>query len=112
MNTAVRRLLIIVCVAGATVCATSTVPLSAQTTKKTRTSTPQPTTVATDQAQANGDVPKSDQAATSKVSADTDKDASDPALTQMREKMCCLLWRSISATNSITSIFITFFHCS
>jgi outer membrane protein TolC len=69
MNTAVRRLLIIVCVAGA-------VSLSAQTTKKTTTSTPQPATVTTDPAQA--DIPKSDQAATVTVSADTDKDAQNP----------------------------------
>jgi outer membrane protein TolC len=66
MNTAVRRLLIIVCVAGA-------VSLSAQTTKKTTTSTPQPATVTTDPAQA--DIPTSDQAPTVTVSADTDKDA-------------------------------------
>ncbi len=71
MNTAVRRLLIIICVTGA-------VSLSAQTTKKTTTSTPQPGNVTTDQAQANADIPKSDQAATPPVTADTDKDASDP----------------------------------
>ena len=71
MNTAVRRLLIIICVTGA-------VSLSAQTTKKTTTSTPQPGTVTTDQAQANADIPKSDQAATPPVTADTDKDANDP----------------------------------
>lgn len=71
MNTAVRRLLIIICVTGA-------VSLSAQTTKKTTTSTPQPGAVTTDQAQVNADIPKSDQAATPPVTADTDKDASDP----------------------------------
>jgi len=71
MNTAVRRLLIIICVTGA-------VSLSAQTTKKTTTSTPRPGTVTTDQAQANADIPKSDQAATPPVTADTDKDANDP----------------------------------
>jgi HAE1 family hydrophobic/amphiphilic exporter-1 len=72
MNTAVRRLLIIACV-------TSAVSLSAQTTKKTTTtSTPQPATVTTSPAQANVDIPKADQAATVTVSADTDKDASNP----------------------------------
>jgi outer membrane protein len=73
MNTAVRRLLIIACVVSA-------VSLSAQTKKKTTTmpSTPEPATVTTDQAQSSTDVPKSDQAATPPVSADTDKDASDP----------------------------------
>lgn len=78
MNTAVRRLLIIVCVAGATVCVSSTVSLSAQTTRKTTTSTPQPAAMSTDEARANGDIPKSDQAATPTVSADTDRDGSDP----------------------------------
>jgi outer membrane protein len=76
MNTAVRRLLIIVCVAGATVCVTSTVSLSAQTTRKT--TTPQPATVTTEPSQVNVDVPKLDQAATVQVSADSDKDASNP----------------------------------
>ncbi|MDP9360867.1 MAG: TolC family protein [Acidobacteriota bacterium] len=78
MNTAVRRLLIIVCVAGAAVCVTSAVSLSAQTTKKTTTSTTPPATVTTGPGRANGDIPKSDQAATVTVSADTDKDASNP----------------------------------
>src|SRR4051812_3428281 len=68
MSTAVRRLLIIACVA-------SVFSLSAQTTKKTTTTTP--ATVTTDPAQANVDIPKSDQAMTAPVSADTDKDASD-----------------------------------
>lgn len=75
MNTAVRRLLIFLCV-----CVTC-VSLSAQTTtKKTtpQTSTPQPVSATTDPALANIDMPKSDQAATAPVVADTDKDASDP----------------------------------
>ncbi len=72
MNTAVRRLLIIACVVGA-------VPLMAQPAKKTTASAPQPaSTMTTDSAQESTDVPKSDQAATPPVSADTDKDASDP----------------------------------
>ncbi|MEA2166330.1 MAG: outer membrane protein [Thermoanaerobaculia bacterium] len=73
MNTAVRRLLIIICV-------TSAVSLSAQTTKKTTTkpASAQPVSVTTDPAQANVDIPKSDQAATPPVTVDTDKDASDP----------------------------------
>lgn len=73
MNTAVRRLLIIACVASA-------VSLSAQTTKKTttKTSTPQPPTESAAPAQAGADIPKADQAATPPVSAETDKDASDP----------------------------------
>jgi len=71
MSTAVRRLLIIACVA-------STLSLSAQTTKKTTTTSSTPATVTTDPAQANVDIPKSDQAMTAPVSADTDKDASDP----------------------------------
>ena len=72
MNTAVRRLLIIICVTGA-------VSLSAQTTKKTTTKpTSTPATVTTDPAQANVDITKSEQATTVTVSADTDKDASNP----------------------------------
>src|SRR6267142_907217 len=73
MSTAVRRLLIIACVA-------SVFSLSAQTTKKTttKTSTPQPATVTTDPAPASVDMPKADQAVTAPVSADTDKDASNP----------------------------------
>ena len=82
--TAVRRLLIIVCVLAATMS-------SAQTTKTPRprnlrpapTATPQtpapesaPTTVTTNPAE--GQVPMSDQAATAPVAADTDKDVSDP----------------------------------
>jgi HAE1 family hydrophobic/amphiphilic exporter-1 len=70
MSTAVRRLLIIACVASA-------LSLPAQTTKKTTTSST-PANVTTDPAQANVDIPKSDQAMTAPVSADTDKDASDP----------------------------------
>jgi HAE1 family hydrophobic/amphiphilic exporter-1 len=71
MNTAVRRLLIIACVASA-------LPLSAQTTKKTTTSTPQPATVTTDPVRNGVDVPQADQAPTVTVSADTDKDANNP----------------------------------
>ncbi len=72
MNTAVRRLLIIACVVSA-------VPLMAQTAKKKTASEPQPaSTMTTDPAQSSTDVPKSDQAATPPVTADTDKDASDP----------------------------------
>ncbi len=72
MNTAVRRLLIIACVASA-------VSLSAQTAKKKTASEPRPaSTMTTDPAQSSTDVPKSDQAATPPVTADTDKDASDP----------------------------------
>jgi outer membrane protein len=72
MNTAVRRLLIIVCVASA-------VSLSAQTAKKKTAPEPQPaSTMTTDSAQSSTDVPKADQAATPPVTADTDKDASDP----------------------------------
>ena len=72
MNTAVRRLLIIACVASA-------VSLSAQTGKKKTASEPQPaSTMTTASAQSSTDVPKSDQAATPPVTADTDKDASDP----------------------------------
>jgi HAE1 family hydrophobic/amphiphilic exporter-1 len=63
-------LLIIACVASA-------LSLPAQTTKKTTTSST-PANVTTDPAQANVDIPKSDQAMTAPVSADTDKDASDP----------------------------------
>jgi Outer membrane protein len=76
MNTAVRRLLIIVCMTGA-------VSLSAQTTKKTTTSTPQPAAATTDTAQASGDIPKADQAATVKVSADTDRDADNPRVMRL-----------------------------
>src|SRR5258708_15457390 len=71
MSTAVRRLLIIACAASA-------LSLSAQTTKKTTTTSSTPASVATDPAQSNVDIPKSDQAMTAAVSADTDKDASDP----------------------------------
>jgi len=76
MSTAVRRLLIIACVV-------STLSLSAQTTKKTTTTSSTPATVTTDPAQANVDIPKSDQAMTAPVSADTDKDASDPRATRL-----------------------------
>jgi len=78
MNTAVRRLLIIACVVSA-------VSLSAQTKKKTTTmpSAPEPATVATDQAQPSADIPKGDQAVTAPVTADTDKDASDPRATRL-----------------------------
>jgi outer membrane protein len=72
MNTAVRRLLIIACATGA-------LSLSAQTTKKTTASTPQPISDQTiSPAQTSVDIPKADQAATPPVSAETDKDASDP----------------------------------
>ncbi|HEV7486765.1 MAG TPA: TolC family protein [Thermoanaerobaculia bacterium] len=71
MNTAVRRLLIIACVASA-------LPLSAQTTKKTTTPTPQPATVTTDPVRNGVDVPQADQAPTVSVSADTDKDVNNP----------------------------------
>ena len=71
MNTAVRRLLIIACVVSA-------LPLFAQTTKKTTTSTPQPATVTTDPVRNGVDVPQADQAPTVSVSADTDKDADNP----------------------------------
>jgi outer membrane protein len=71
MNTAVRRLLIIACVASA-------LPLSAQTTKKTTTSRPQPATVTTDPVRNGVDVPQADQAPTVSVSADTDKDVNNP----------------------------------
>ena len=71
MNTAVRRLLIIACVASA-------VSLSAQTKKKTTTSTPQPMTVTTDPVRNGVDVPQADQAPTVTVSADTDKDVNNP----------------------------------
>ena len=70
--TAVRRLLIIVCVFAATM-------TSAQTTRKPRPTPapePAPTTVSTNPAQA--DVPMSDQAATAPVTADTDRDVNDP----------------------------------
>src|SRR5262249_1912386 len=73
--TAVRRLLIIVCVLAATM-------TSAQTTRKrptpnpTPAPAPEPTTVSTSPATA--DVPASDQATTAPVTADTDKDANDP----------------------------------
>src|SRR5437867_7083130 len=75
--TAVRRLLIIVCVFAATMA-------SAQTTRPRprlpiapeKTPEPAPTTVTTNPAQA--DVPASDQAATAPVTADTDKDVNNP----------------------------------
>jgi len=76
MSTAVRRLLIIACVA-------SVLSLSAQTSKKTTTTSSTPANVTTDPAQANVDIPKSDQAMTAPVSADTDKDASDPRATRL-----------------------------
>ena len=69
MNFAVRRLLIIACAASA-------LPLSAQTTKKTTTTTP--ATVTTSPSGAPVDVPPADQAPTVTVSADTDKDVSNP----------------------------------
>ena len=64
MSTAVRRLLIIACVV-------STMPLLAQTTKKTTTkpSTPQPATVTTEPAEASVEISKADQAMTVAVSA-------------------------------------------
>jgi HAE1 family hydrophobic/amphiphilic exporter-1 len=71
MNFAVRRLLIIACVASA-------LPLSAQTTKKTTTPTPRPATVATDPVRNGIDVPTADQTPTVTVSADTDKDVNNP----------------------------------
>src|SRR3954466_6849437 len=71
MNFAVRRLLILACV-------TSAVSLSAQTTKKTTTSTPQPATVTTSPSGASVDVPQADQAPTVSVSASTDKDVDNP----------------------------------
>jgi outer membrane protein len=74
MNTAVRRLLIIACVA-------STLALSAQTTKKTTTKPtppPQPSTETTEPAGPGADIPKADQAATPQVIADTDKDVDNP----------------------------------
>src|SRR3954470_5253389 len=66
MNFAVRRLLIIACVASA-------LPLSAQTTKKTST----PVTVSTSPSGAPADVPAADQAPTVTVSADTDRDVNN-----------------------------------
>jgi outer membrane protein len=71
MNFAVRRLLIIACVVSA-------LPLSAQTTKKTTTSTPQPATVTTSPSGAPVDVPPADQAPTVTVSAATDQDVNNP----------------------------------
>ena len=71
MNFAVRRLLIIACVASA-------LPLLAQTTKKTTTSTPQPATVTTSPSGAPVDVPPADQAPTVSVSAATDQDVNNP----------------------------------
>ena len=71
MNFAVRRLLIIACVASA-------LPLFAQTTKKTTTSTPQPATVTTSPSGAPVDVPAADQAPTVTVSAATDQDVNNP----------------------------------
>jgi len=72
MNFAVRRLLIIACVASA-------LPLFAQTTKKTTTSTtPQPVTVTTSPSGAPVDVPPADQAPTVSVSAATDQDVNNP----------------------------------
>jgi HAE1 family hydrophobic/amphiphilic exporter-1 len=72
--TAVRRLLIIVCALAATTMA------SAQTTRRRPTPAPppapEPTTVTTNPEQVN--VPPSDQAATAPVTADTDKDISNP----------------------------------
>jgi outer membrane protein len=71
MNFAVRRLLIIACVASA-------LPLFAQTTKKTTTSIPSPVTVTTSPTGAPVDVPPADQAPTVSVTADTDKDVNNP----------------------------------
>lgn len=72
MNFAVRRLLIIACVVSA-------LPLFAQTTKKTTTSTtPQPVTVTTSPSGAPVDVPPADQAPTVSVSAATDQDVNNP----------------------------------
>src|SRR5947209_16854205 len=73
--TAVRRLLIIVCALLAAIA-------SAQTTRRTTTKpaapapAPEPATVTTNPAQI--EVPLSDQAATAPVTADTDKDLTDP----------------------------------
>src|SRR5437667_8561016 len=78
--TAVRRLLIIVCALAATMA-------SAQTTRRPRTNRPAPapapanpeptpTTLTTSPAQS--DMPARDQAATAPVTADTDKDVSNP----------------------------------
>jgi HAE1 family hydrophobic/amphiphilic exporter-1 len=76
--TAVRRLLIIVCVFAATM-------TSAQTTRRrptpNPTPAPEPTTVSTNPATA--DVPLSDQATTAPVTADTDKDVNDPRALKM-----------------------------
>ena len=72
MSIAVRRLLIIACVA-------STISLSAQTTKKTtKPAAPQPAAESAEPAQPAYDSTRADQAMTVKVSADTDKDADDP----------------------------------
>ncbi|HSY51779.1 MAG TPA: TolC family protein [Thermoanaerobaculia bacterium] len=77
MNTAVRRLLIIACVMGA-------LSLSAQTTKKTTATTPQPISDQTiAPSQTSVDIPKADQEATPPVSAETDKDASDPRVMKL-----------------------------
>src|SRR5436305_10202520 len=70
MNFAVRRLLIIACVASA-------LPLAAQTTKKT-TAPPPPVTVSTTPSGAPSDVPPADQAPTVTVTADTDRDVNNP----------------------------------
>jgi outer membrane protein len=69
MNFAVRRLLIMACVASA-------LPLSAQTTRKTTAS--RPATVTTSPSGARVDVPPADQAPTVTVSADTDRDVNNP----------------------------------
>lgn len=71
MRTAVRLLII-----GCTVSALS---LSAQTTpRRTTTNTTTPTTVTTDPARASVEGPQSNDAVTANVSADTDRDVSDP----------------------------------
>src|SRR5439155_1415484 len=69
--TAVRRLLIIVCAFAATMA-------SAQTTKKPASPAPAPAPTIVTTNPASADVPVTDQAATVAVSADTDKDLSDP----------------------------------
>ena len=72
--TAVRRLLIILCVV---LCAGAATTLSAQTAKKGTASTPTPTSVSTDPGDArNSDTARTPQ--TPPATADTDKDLTDP----------------------------------
>ena len=82
--TAVRRLLIIVCVFAATMSSAQTTPTTPRprrlrpaptATPQTPAPEPAPTTVTTNPAEAQ--VPMSDQAATAQVTADTDKDVSN-----------------------------------